>query len=548
MLEHSSDLSQWFALSGGTGVAPEINLLPALSRSVLPDGAGGSAPGKGFTCTGADFDGALWIGNLGYAQPGQGTGAAPSIVCISEGSMTERAISLAPQGVAAAGDRLFYATGAAAGPGVYQMTKTGEDETLLFALSGANGLAMDRRRDALWVSVGGSLFLYALDGTLLRSIVFDINIDHIHHDADRDWLWLTGGGNGQPGILSALDLADDTLLKRYRMEQATACEGLFIRDGKLNVMHDGYFHQSAIAASDQQFNEVQTYPLSYGVIAGTLPDLVRLDHGAGSTTADYAILQGATTGVADARVGAVHVAPVSAGSDIMLRVSDSTGNARQRFDLNEGMQRIAVWRDGAGDAASLQIMLRGSWTTTRAAAFWIQAGDVQPGPALSSHIPRSGAAAQRAEDRAAIDLAPVLNPAESSFLFDVAEADWNGGTEHVFGLGSDTATRIVAFRRGADGRLAVQISQGGAIIARTYDISGAFRLAVAGSGTSASIAVTGQTLTTGEGPEWAAIQANLLNLGGNHLGGGARAPLRLRSVAYHTSRLPDAWLRDWVNR
>lgn len=447
VIAYSSDFTRDWTLnrdSSGTGQRPRVNEIDSDMLQDLPDASQGSEAGKGFTIVGLAYDqvdDAFWAGNIARATPGAGQGT-PQLVQLSlDGTTVLNEINVAHtmQGVAYDGleDRLYYA--APVTGKVYKIEKDGSGEGVLFdGLSALNALSYDALRDALWVSEGTDLKRYSKAGALQQTIALGFTADHIMHDRDKDWLWVTYGSSGAAGFLRAVRVSDGSTVKIYTLHDAYAIEGVVVKDNTLYIANDGYHHFADIADPAYQKNQLQIYPMDYGLIPDSLPDYLRIEKGAGAGGVDTSWMQLNVSADAQRCFGCYFKAAHAAETPrFTMRMDDGTSVALEHITPDDQWQRYEARKtDGASDQ-SIKLIARGSapYSSDDVARVWAQAADVQSGSFLTSHIPTSGAIASRSTDNAVIDssvFSAFYNPREGSVAVDftplnVPEANQYGG-------------------------------------------------------------------------------------------------------------------------
>jgi len=245
--------------------------LSVQSSQTIPDGLGSDA-GKGFACTGLDYDeddNALWVGNDGRNNLSNPT-YTPSLVQLSLDGTTKLAeIALAPlypsvqsvQGVAydESDDTLWFAS---LGENLIRhVTKAGA-HIGSFSLSGANGVAYDRLRDRLWTSTGAGL-LRRMTKAGATELTIDFGtaptpvstIDQIFYDEANDFIWITTDESGPIGKLRNYDCSNGVVgAHEYTLTGANAIEGVYVNASTILIMNDSYMH-----SQPPYLNQMLTY-------------------------------------------------------------------------------------------------------------------------------------------------------------------------------------------------------------------------------------------------------------------------------------------------
>jgi hypothetical protein len=268
---------------------PQTNIAATLSPTAsigLPAGSGG-APGKGFTCTGLARGpgGTWWLGNDGRTRQGDGSPYLSSIVKLSADFSTKLAeITTASLGLPAAsvqgvavlpaqGQVAFALLGASRRVHLVDEA-TGALVGAAFggaAAPGLNGLAYDPDLDALILLIDTAGAFTAVWhpraapdlSTPLRSLALaGADLDQIHYDAGRRWLWYTAGANGGPCTVTARTTTTppSTPILVLGVAGADAIEGLALDGDDLVIANDGYYHAQP---SDQ--NAILRTPLPPGL-------------------------------------------------------------------------------------------------------------------------------------------------------------------------------------------------------------------------------------------------------------------------------------------
>jgi hypothetical protein len=263
-----------FATSGGAGTG-QPSLLPLATARVLPDGASGAVPGKGWTCTGLardPVDGSWWAGNDGRGDAPSDPHAS-SILHLSPdfstilGEVTTRALSLPDASIQGVGyDNASNSIWFVLKGDPVRLINVAKDGALRRSLSVSgriNGLAYDTRRHLLITVDDESGEVRWRDPTTgALNVQPRLRIrgrsspDHLFYDGARDALLVTGGANGRAGWLETwrLDTAEPSLVRRERLANADAIEGIARFDGRYYLANDGFFHRGA-----PSLNRILTY-------------------------------------------------------------------------------------------------------------------------------------------------------------------------------------------------------------------------------------------------------------------------------------------------
>ncbi len=251
------------------------------SRTTLPDGAVGAAAGKGWTNTGLVWDTAencWWIGNDGRVLEGVGGTAYPSIIKLSADFSTILlqidlkalwADQTTVQGVCidTSDNTLWY--GAPEQGKIRHITKAG---ALIGELTATrpNGLAYDPLEDRLITlndTNGVFRVLNKSTGAQIRTYTyFPTSPDQLYFDPATRFLYASFGANapGGGGVV-VIDHDNPRILGVLGpFEECRAIEGIAIKEGKLYVCNDSYFH-----GQSPNLNEIVQYDLAGGMpIAG----------------------------------------------------------------------------------------------------------------------------------------------------------------------------------------------------------------------------------------------------------------------------------------
>jgi hypothetical protein len=386
---HSENMAQWGRTAGGVGSAPTVNVLVPNSYQTLPDGATGATAGKGFTCTGLFHEsGSLYWGNLGQALPADPAGQRQIVQTNLAATEIIATVSIAeqPQGVVALGNYFYYAQ-----PSLGQIRRIGRDgsdEIVFMAdLASVNGLATDG--SALFASVGTNVHKITTGGAIAQTYAVGVTVDHLCHDASRNWLWITSGANGTAGVITILHLATGAVLKTYAAVDALAIEGIAIVGDNILVASDGYYHEAEITPTARELNELQTYPLYPvvgGQISGKIADYVRFALNGGTTSSDFSQIQ-QNSAVAGARVGSIYMWTADgAAKNIALNIADSGGNTQEIKALTGVITRYSTARASfTGPAESIGIRLRGAAGTSDSAEVFMFAAQVEAGATVTNY-------------------------------------------------------------------------------------------------------------------------------------------------------------------
>lgn len=238
----------------------------------LPDGPGGDT-GKGFTCTGLErdpTDGTWWVGDDGrHTEASPGVQQTALLRLSSDFTTILTTVDLKTlyptigtvQGVAydTSDDTLWIAS--TDENLIRHITKAGADLGT-FAAAAVNGLAYDSLNDALiWIASTGAAttatWIRCSDGTTLKTKKVRGLCDQFYFDpADgtEGSLYTSSGvnGNGSYGWVDKIDVASNLWQGSWFLPEALAIEGIYVRNGVLYVMNDGYYHLGTL-------NQVLTY-------------------------------------------------------------------------------------------------------------------------------------------------------------------------------------------------------------------------------------------------------------------------------------------------
>jgi hypothetical protein len=277
-LVFNNTTSTFMAMQGARAFSATLAQASALT---LPDGASGSAPGKGYTCTGAardPRDNTLWGGN--YGKPSEATAPsatfASSVVQLTpDGHDFIREITLAYLGItqnttvggvqATVWDPTDNTLWAAVPEldRVYHIDVSGSG-TLLGSIpfTGANGLAIDLGTNELIVCPAGSnpnaSWISKSTGAVSKARgLTGTAVDHLYYDNTRAWLLYSAGNNGADGTVSILDVGQSYIRATYTLTGANAIEGFLLNGDELLVFNDGKYHDQP-----QQLNQLLRYVLN----------------------------------------------------------------------------------------------------------------------------------------------------------------------------------------------------------------------------------------------------------------------------------------------
>lgn len=267
------------------------NRIVSASTVTLPNGAGGSSTGKGFTCTGLvrdTTDGTWWVGNYGktdFASSGAATFAASIVhmsgdfsaiiaeITLASLGITQNTTLAGPQGVTidTSDNTIWFASPET--NTVYHISKAG---ALLGSLptviavangAGSNGLTYDPVAGQLVTMLADSVvgdsivvsWFNKTTGAVTRTITVSAlwGSDHLFiNPAEPGYLYLTGGGDvvAQPDTILKVNAATGAVVASYSLIGTDAVEGLYILGSTMYVANDAFFHNS-------ELNQIVTYPL-----------------------------------------------------------------------------------------------------------------------------------------------------------------------------------------------------------------------------------------------------------------------------------------------
>jgi hypothetical protein len=239
-----------------------------VKESILPDGALGAAPGKGWTATGLVHDpleDVFWVANLGKAKKGD-PGETPSIVKMDkDGTRILAQINVKNafpdttviQGLTldSRSQSLWFT--APAQNKLRSVSKSGSRLREL-AFSAPNGLAYDPRDDRLIVlhpDKAGSSSLNQISvvnkstGAVIRSYStgtlpgFDwvFGADMLHFDPETRYLYMSYGSDPQPGSIRVFDHdAGQQIGTIGALQRVTSAEGVAIVGSSIYMVSDDY--------------------------------------------------------------------------------------------------------------------------------------------------------------------------------------------------------------------------------------------------------------------------------------------------------------------
>jgi hypothetical protein len=239
-----------------------------VKESILPDGALGAAPGKGWTATGLVHDpleDVFWVANLGKAKKGN-PGETPSIVKMDkDGTRILAQINVKNafpdttviQGLTldSRSQSLWFT--APAQNKLRSVSKSGSRLREL-AFSAPNGLAYDPRDDRLIVLHPGKAGSSSLNqisvvnkstGAVIRSYStgtlpgFDwvFGADMLHFDPETRYLYMSYGSDPQPGSIRVFDHdAGQQIGTIGALQRVTSAEGVAIVGSSIYMVSDDY--------------------------------------------------------------------------------------------------------------------------------------------------------------------------------------------------------------------------------------------------------------------------------------------------------------------
>lgn len=248
--------------------------ISSVSMVPMPD-ALDSPEGKGFTCTGLARDessGGWLVGNVGQDLPTNEKGMRSSIVWLSDDfSSVLGEIYLYDafptmkdiQGICVDGaDQTLWFCSFGEGK-VRHITRDAQSLGEI-KIDQPTGIAYDSRTDTIWVLTYRQLIRFSKDGKRLKS--FNVNVkgqDQLWLDESNDVMYFTGGLNysgsffkGDNAVWS-VNLKTGELEEAYVLADSYSVEGLYMANGKLYVLNDGYYHSAKIPT-----NQVNVYDLN----------------------------------------------------------------------------------------------------------------------------------------------------------------------------------------------------------------------------------------------------------------------------------------------
>lgn len=344
----------------------------------VPDASGGTV-GEGFTCTGLcpDGSGGLWVGNDGRSEAADAS-HEPSLVRVSMAGAKLDEIILpgtmgSIQGVTrdSTDGTLFFA--AFTEGKVYHYTTAGVDLADGFTLSGVNGLTYDSGRDRLWVSVGNAVTRRTKAGVVefSRSMPTGLisGIDHMHHDAVRDILWIAGDLSGSNvGIIMPYFIDRDYFGSPViSFADVTAPEGVIVDGYNVIYASDGYFHATT---ADIDKNQIQFYTVDIDAALSSVSQ---------DSLSFNGILNVINSGVNPSAAGTMIFVGwadhIGLNTQALMGSDSSTSNTRCMFGIDAsgrlvaglGAQNFAVIVSASGDVRrqNLIAMLRWDGTTVK---------------------------------------------------------------------------------------------------------------------------------------------------------------------------------------
>jgi hypothetical protein len=239
-----------------------------VKESILPDGALGAAPGKGWTATGLVHDpleDVFWVANLGKAKKGD-PGETPSIVKMDkDGTRILAQINVKNafpdttviQGLTldSRSQSLWFT--APAQNKLRSVSKSGSRLREL-AFSAPNGLAYDPRDDRLIVLHPGKAGSNSLNqisvvnkstGAVVRSYSTGIlpgfdwvfGADMLYFDSETRYLYMSYGADPQPGSIRVFDHdAGQQIGTIGALQRVTSTEGVAIVGSSIYMVSDDY--------------------------------------------------------------------------------------------------------------------------------------------------------------------------------------------------------------------------------------------------------------------------------------------------------------------
>ena len=249
--------------------------ISSVSTIPMPDVAG-SPVGKGFTCTGLNHDassGEWLVGNVGQDLPTNEEDMRSTIVRLSgDFSSVLGEIDLHDafptmkdiQGLCVDGtDQTIWFC--SFGEGKVRHITRGARSLGEIDIDQPTGIAYDSRTDTIWVLTYAQLIRFSKDGKRLES--FDVNVkgqDQLWLDETNDVMYFTGGLNYTGSIFKgdnavySVDLKTGAVNEEYALADSYAVEGIYVSEGKMYVLNDGYYHSAKIPV-----NQVNIYDIGH---------------------------------------------------------------------------------------------------------------------------------------------------------------------------------------------------------------------------------------------------------------------------------------------
>ncbi|MCR5669700.1 MAG: oligosaccharide flippase family protein [Butyrivibrio sp.] len=241
-----------------TVLYPESNVeLPLLSGE------------RQFTCTGLDYDNkeqTFVIGYCGKEKPEDDkfeaeivTVSADFSKIISELKAFENNPKLKDiQGVALEKDGIWYCSFGE--NRIRKVDNLGQTISEL-EVKKPSGVAVDPEDGSLWVLTDESLVNMAKDGLIIKT--FKVKIagqDQIFLDKDNSCMYISAGDDYEKNqFVYVFDMSEESFKCKYILNGSYAIEGIYIMDGKLIVLNDGYYHRAKEAQ-----NTVKIYSIGNG--------------------------------------------------------------------------------------------------------------------------------------------------------------------------------------------------------------------------------------------------------------------------------------------
>jgi hypothetical protein len=236
------------------------------SRTTLPDGALGSIPGKGWTCTGLFYDSienVWWVSNDGRAN--LGSSFFPSIVkmdfnattildqidikAIYPDNTTIQGLVIDPQN-----NSIWFA--ALGQNKLRNITKAGVSLGEL-SFTSPNGLAYDTLDDTLIVHDGSAISVVnKTTGAIIRTYeASHSSADHLYFDPLTRYLYISYGNNGSAGNIEVYNHDSGMSIENIGpFAEVTATEGIWIIDNNIYFLSDAYFHPEGPVDLNQILN------------------------------------------------------------------------------------------------------------------------------------------------------------------------------------------------------------------------------------------------------------------------------------------------------